>query len=137
MRDPLWRLKMLPWAPLFLAALLTVALATIADILLGIGLVWVFSQLGQSLMPMLQLLMVVLPIAAGFGIGGLALIVMDRAFRHIFLNAGVLWALVACLAVVLFVKSWFPIPTMLVTVGSSQMIGALLGIFVLGKRFWR
>ncbi len=137
MGNPLWRLKMLPWGPLFLAALWAVALATIADILFGIGFVWIVSRLGPPIMPLVQLLMVVLPIAAGFGLGALALEVMERAFRHIFLNAGVLWALVACLAVVLYVKSWLPIPTLLLTVGSSQMVGALLGIFVVGKRYWR
>lgn len=81
--------------------------------------------------------MVALPVAAGFGIGALALRVMEQVFRQIFLNTGVLWALVACLAVVLFIKSWLPIPALLVTVGSSQVVGAMLGIFVVGKRYWR
>lgn len=137
MRNPLWRLKTLPWGTLLLAAALTVAIATVADIIFSLGFIWLLRSLGPQLMPFFQLLMVALPVAAGFGIGALALRVMEQVFRQIFLNTGVLWALVACLAVVLFIKSWLPIPALLVTVGSSQVVGAMLGIFVVGKRYWR
>lgn len=51
MRNPLWRLKTLPWGTLLLAAALTVAIATVADIIFSLGFIWLLRSLGPQLMP--------------------------------------------------------------------------------------
>ncbi len=137
MRNPFWRLKSLPWAILLQVALAAVAIATIADLLLAQGLALLLANVGSGLLPLMQLLFMALPIAAGFGIGALALTVLERRFSQVYIDTGVLWALVPCIALVLFVKGFLPIPTALVAMSYPLIVGVLLGIFVVGKRHWR
>ncbi len=137
MRNPFGRLKSLPWAILLQVALVAVAIATAADLLLAQGLTLLMDGVGQGLLPLLQLLFMVLPLAAGFGLGALALAVLERWFNRVYLDTGVLWALVPCLALVLYAKKFLPIPSVLVTPSYTVLVGVLLGIFVTGKRHWR
>jgi hypothetical protein len=137
MRNPFGRLRSLPWAILLQVALVAVAIATAADLLLAQGLTLLMDGVGQGLLPLLQLLFMVLPLAAGFGLGALALAVLERWFNRIYLDTGVLWALVPCLALVLYAKKFLPIPSVLVTPSYTVLVGVLLGIFVTGKRHWR
>ena len=137
MRNPFWRLKSLPWAILLQVALAAVAIATAADILLAQGLALLLANAGQGLMPLLQLLFMVLPILAGFGVGALALAILERWFTRVSIDTGVLWALVPCIALVLFAKGFLPIPAALVTMSYPVVVGVLLGLFVVGKRHWR
>lgn len=137
MRNPLSRLKSLPWVILFQVALAAVAIATAADLLLAQGLALLLGGVGSGLLPLMQLLFLVLPVAAGFGIGALGLTILERWFTSIYIETGVLWALVACLALVIFVKGFLPIPTFLVSMAYPLVVGVLLGVFVVGKRHWR
>ncbi|MGB3308601.1 MAG: hypothetical protein WBG32_04920 [Nodosilinea sp.] len=138
MRNPFWRLKSLPWVILLQVALAAVAIATLADLLLAQGLALLLANVGSGLMPLMQLLFLVLPIVAGFAIGALALTVLERWFSsRVYIDTGVLWALVACVALVLFVKGFLPIPAALVSMSYPLVVGVLLGIFVVGKRHWR
>ncbi|MBE9137325.1 peptide chain release factor 1 [Nodosilinea sp. LEGE 07088] len=137
MRNPFWRLKSLPWAILLQVALLAVAIATAADLLLTQGLALLIANVGSGLLPLVQLLFMALPIAAGFAVGALALTILERWFTTVYLDTGVLWALVPCLALVLFAKGFLPIPTGVLTLSYPLVVGVLLGIFVVGKRHWR
>jgi hypothetical protein len=137
MRNPFSRLKSLPWAILLQVALAAVAIATAADLLLAQGLALLLGGVGSGLLPLMQLLFLVLPVAAGFGIGALGLTILERWFTSVYIETGVLWALVACLALVIFVKGFLPIPTFLVSMAYPLVVGVLLGIFVVGKRHWR
>lgn len=137
MRNPFWRLKSLPWAILLQVALAAVAIATIADLLLAQGLALLLANVGSGLMPLMQLLFMALPIVAGFGIGALGLTILERRFTQVYIDTGVLWALVPCIALVLLIKGLLPIPTALVAMSYPLLVGVLLGIFVVGKRHWR
>ncbi|MFQ4139401.1 peptide chain release factor 1 [Nodosilinea sp. PGN35] len=137
MRNPLWRLKSLPWAILLQVALAAVAIATAADLLLAQGLALLLANVGSGLLPLMQLLFMALPIVAGFGIGALALTILERWFSRVYIDTGVLWALVPCIALVIFIKGFLPIPAALVTMSYTLLVGVLLGVFVVGKRHWR
>lgn len=138
MRNPFWRLKSLPWVILLQVALAAVAIATLADLLLAQGLALLLANVGSGLMPLMQLLFMVLPIIAGFVVGALALTILERWFSsRVYIDTGVLWALVPCIALVLVVKGVLPIPAALVTMSYPLIVGVLLGIFVVGKRHWR
>ncbi|HSM83067.1 MAG TPA: hypothetical protein VLS96_15355 [Nodosilinea sp.] len=137
MRNPFWRLKSLPWAILLQVALATVAIATAADLLLAQGLTLLLANAGPGLAPLLQLVFMALPIAAGFGLGALGLTILERWFSSIYIDTGVLWALVPCLGLVVFLKGLLPIPTALVALSYPLVVGVLLGVFVVGKRHWR
>lgn len=139
MRDPLWRLKTLPWIPLIQNALLTVLLATVLDIaliFLLIGLADVWPQ-GRNSVLSGGLIMLLLQFLVGGGIGALAVMLMERVFRRVMLDTAVLWALVGCLALVLFLKDLLPVPALLVKLSYIQFVGLLLGLFSQGRTYWR
>lgn len=140
MRNPLWRLKTLPWILLLQNALLTVVLATLLDILLlfvlsllaGIGSSdTAFALLGGGVGSTLLVL-----IAAG-GMGALSIILMERFFRNVMPDGAILWALVACLALILYIRSFLPIPFILIGFSQLQLVGMMLGLFAQGRRYWR
>ena len=137
MRNPFWRLKSLPWASLLQVAGLAVLLATAADLLLAQAFGILIQGLAGPLLPFLRLVMLVLPLAAGFGIGALGIVILERLFTNLYLDTGTLWGLVPCIVLVLFMKGLVPIPSFLVSVGYPQLVGSILGIFVVGKRHWR
>jgi hypothetical protein len=137
MRNPFWRLKSLPWANLLQVAGLAVLLATAADLLLAQAFGILIQGLAGPLLPFLRLVMLVLPLGAGFGIGALSIVILERLFSNLYLDTGTLWALVPCIVLVLFLKGFLPIPSFLVSVGYPQLVGSILGIFVVGKRHWR
>jgi len=139
MRDPLWRVKTLPWIPLIQNALLTVLLATVLDVALlfwvaGLSNVW---PQGTSAALQGGLVGLLLQFMVAGGIGVLAVILMERVFRQVRLDAATLWALVGCLVLVLFVKSLLPIPAFLVGLSYLQFVGLMLGLFSQGRSHWR
>jgi hypothetical protein len=139
MRNPFWQLKHLPWLTLLQCAGLTIAIATMLDVLLLLLLsqltqIWPASGgiiAGGAFTALLLLLLI-----AG-GIGALAVILMEKVFSGVFLNRGTLWALVACLALLLWVKDFLPIPTVFVSLSQFQFIGMVLGLFAKGRSHWR
>jgi hypothetical protein len=137
MRNPFWRLKSLPWASLLQVAGLAVLLATAADLLLAQAFGILVQGLAGPLLPFLRLVMLALPLVAGFGIGALGVVILERLFTNLHIDTGTLWALVPCIVLVLFMKDFVPIPSFLVSVGYPQLVGSILGIFVVGKRHWR
>lgn len=138
MGNPFEQLKYLPWLILLQCALLTVLIATGLDI----GLMLLFSQLAQVLPDSGGLAggaftgMLLLLLTAG-GIGALAVVLMEQVFAKVFLNRGTLWALVACLALILWLKGLLPIPTTFVGLSQLQLMGIVLGLFSKGRSYWR
>ncbi|MBD2258176.1 peptide chain release factor 1 [Pseudanabaena sp. FACHB-2040] len=139
MRNPLWRLKTLPWVILLQNAALTILIATILDFLL----LQAFSQLpsallGGRLSAFFTLLFLVLPFLAMMGVGAMSVVLMEQVFRSVFLDAGILWALIACIGIVLFIRDVLPWDvSFLVGLSYTQIVGAALGVFFRGKRYWR
>jgi len=139
MRDPLRRLKTLPWVTLIQTALLTVLLATLLDLALLFGLqnlaqIWPQASgaiLGGGLGALLLQLLV-----AG-GVGALAVILLERVFRDVIPGVSTLWALVLCLAVALYIKTLLPVPMFLVGFSYLQFVGMVFGLFSQGRGYWR
>lgn len=139
MRNPFWQLKTIPWLTLLQCAGLTIAIATALDILLWLllgQLAQIWSASGGQIAGGAFTAMLLLLLTAG-GIGALAVILMEKVFAGVFLNRGTLWALVACLALVLWGKGFFEIPTVFVSLSRFQFIGMILGLFSKGRSYWR
>ena len=127
MRDPLQRLKYLPWLELFQVAALTTLIVTVLDIILI-----------EIILTLLSRWLISLSIfAAAIGIGALAVYLMERFFRQIYINTAILWALIFCLALLLWIKSYLPIRVFLTGMGYPQLIGIILGVSLKGRRYWR
>lgn len=138
MFDPLRRLKYLPWIPLLQVGLITILIAIAIDGLLifAIRVPLIFTLLARLLNSPFELL-VGLAIAAG--LGAIAVTILERWFRHVIINTATLWALVPCVALWLVLRSWIPMPPVLLTpaVDVTSIACITLGIFWKGKSYWR
>ncbi|AFZ42767.1 hypothetical protein PCC7418_0538 [Halothece sp. PCC 7418] len=137
MNDPLRGFKSQPWKPLFLVALITIAIASAIDYLL-IFLISNLPALQQSISIVLSPpLGILLPLAAAAGVGVLGVIVCDYFQSQIFLNAGSLWALVLCLLIILGLTNLLPLPSFLVSLSYPTFLGMMVGVFWKGRYYWR
>lgn len=136
MHNPLSRLIRLPWISLLQAAALTVLIVTVLDILL------IQLAVNPSLRQLLQILLspglqLATQVGVSFLIGALAVLILERVFRRVPINAAVLWALVPCLMLELICKSFLPVPTLLIDPDRSSLMGLILGVFLRGLPYWR
>ena len=80
---------------------------------------------------------IVVGLAAAVGLGALAVVFLEILYPQMLISTGVLWALLLCLFLMLVVRSLLPLPTLLLDPSYSMLIGAMLGIFLKGKPYWR
>ena len=133
MFDPLRRLKFLPWINLLQVGLLTTLVVT--------GLEWLLDRLSRLALPLQKLLILVLSpppgilvqLAIAVGIGALAVMVLERQFPQIRITVAVLWALVPCLGLWLFLRSLLPIPLLAGELDFPWAVALILGIFWRGR----
>ncbi|MBW4656249.1 MAG: hypothetical protein KME20_24885 [Kaiparowitsia implicata GSE-PSE-MK54-09C] len=136
MNDPIQNLKQLPWLPLFQIAGVTVLIVGGMEVLLAVAMSQNQSLLRSFLLLATPPLGIVLAVAVGIGIGAIALVMLERFRNDIFISLGVMWALIGTLAVMLWVRQLFPLPT-LMNVEGTTLVGLMIGVFYTGKRYWR
>lgn len=136
MRNPWGRLKQLPWLVLLQTALLTALVLLVMEYLLffsmqipAVG--QILQILGAPAIAFITLFVVAL------AVGALTVLILERMNR-VAINTASLWALVACMAIVLLiVQSLGLFPLGFVGIGYSQLIGIMLGIFLKGQPYWK
>ncbi len=136
MSNPLRQLKYLPWTSLFIIAGITFAIAITLELVLGLT----YNQLDEGTQfTIVRILAATLysPIfslftigAIGVGIGALAVFLLETVEKRVFINAGVLWALILCLIIGLIIRNYIPIPALLTDVNQMQLVGIILGVFL-------
>lgn len=137
MRNPLQRLKYLPWLQLSLTAFATTLITFVFETILGIGVEYsppVRNVLTVLLAPPLGAFTI---FAIALGIGALAVYWLERVYPQIVINTAVLWALVLCVILAFFLKSLLPLPVNLITPSQFVLVGILVGVFWRGRRYWR
>ena len=94
-------------------------------------------QLGRLLVGN-AFLVLLLSLAAPFGVGALGLFFTRHFFRQVLLGTNTIWALVGCLLVALIVKDLLqPIPAIFLSGFSFQTVMMVaVGCFTAGKRYW-
>jgi hypothetical protein len=137
MNDPVRQLRLLPWRSLIQAAVLALIGFGVVEFLLVLGnsqsaaihqtLLFLFS-------PPLDLLTLA---TAGLGIGALAVYLLETLSRQILIYTPTLWAVILCLILCLLLKSFLPLPAVLVSFNETQLIGLIVGVFWKGRRYWR
>lgn len=137
MFHPLRRLKFLPWLSLALLTLATLAIVVGIEVIIGLS----YTRVGavQAVLNILfgpPLGMITL-LAAGAGIGVLAVFLLETRWRQVSINAGVLWALVLCLILGSLIRSLIPVPIILISPNETQFIGFIVGVFWRGRPYWR
>ncbi|HEY9873529.1 MAG TPA: hypothetical protein V6D12_08825 [Candidatus Obscuribacterales bacterium] len=137
MRDPFWRLKLLPWRSLLQVAVLTNLLVIAVELFLTLGYVQ-FAVVRQAIFllyrPPLGILIIV---ALAIGIGAIAVYILERWYQEVIINTSILWALVLCLAVLLLVKSLLLGSSFLGSFDEIQLMAIIVGIFWKGRPYWR
>jgi len=137
MTDPLRRLKYLPWRSLLQVSGIAVIIVIVLEFLLALGDTnssGIRSMLSMLFAPPLGILLI---LAAAVGVGVLAVYLLERLYQQVRINTASLWALVLCLALVLFVKSLLPLPALLVNLSYIQLMGIVVGVFWKGRPYWR
>jgi len=137
MTDPLRRLKFLPWRSLIQVSALITIIVIVLEFLIALGYTQspiVGSVLNILYRPPLGLL---LPLITAFGIGALAVYLVERLYQQVSINTGCLWALILCLALLLTLKSLLPLPAIVVKFDQIQLVGMIVGVFWKGRPYWR
>jgi uncharacterized membrane protein len=66
---------------------------------------------------------------------------MERFFRQLIINTGMLWALILCLIVTISIKSiiqlFIPFPGLLLNLNQESLMGLVLGVFLVSWKYWR
>lgn len=137
MNNPLRRLKQLPWLPLFLIALLTIFWASVLELALLLGAASIALIKDALVMLFTPPLGIIVSLAIAVGVGALAVVFLEIVYPHLMVSAGVLWALVLCLFLIMVVRSALPPQTQLLEPSYAMLIGNMLGIFMKGKPYWR
>ena len=137
MFHPLRRLKFLPWRSLALLTLATLAIVLGIEVIIGLS----YARVG-AVRVILNILfgppwVAIALLAAGAGIGALAVVLLERRWQQVSINAGVLWALVLCLILGSLLRLFIPIPVILVNPGQTLFMGFIVGVFWRGRPYWR
>ncbi len=137
MTDPLRRLKYLPWRSLLQVSGIALIIVIVLEFLLALG--YTNSSVIRSMLSILFAppLGILLILAAAVGVGVLAVYLLERLYQQVRINTASLWALVLCLALVLFVKSLLPLPALLVNLSYIQLMGIVVGVFWKGRPYWQ
>ncbi|AFZ14054.1 hypothetical protein Cri9333_3221 [Crinalium epipsammum PCC 9333] len=137
MRDPLRRLKNLPWRALLQVSVLTNLIVLVLDFL-----IWREYQRSPVVRQALIILYtppleIITTLTVAVGVGALAVYLLERFYPQIRLEANTLWALVPCLALIIFLKSLLPLPSILLSFNEVQVMAIIIGIFWKSQRYWR
>ncbi len=134
--NPLRQLAHFPWFVLLQVSVMAIISVTVLEVAFLIGIYQVPALEFAFGRIMASVLGIVVLGAIAYGTGALALLLLERLHRHIHPDAGLLWALIGCLLLLVWVKSLLPLPSLL-ELDQLALIGIMLGVFTTGRRYWR
>ena len=124
------KLNYLPWRSLFQIAIIVTLILIPLELLVGWG--YSSSPIIRQIIDRIYTypLGTIVYVAAGVGVGALAVYVGERRRVVGLVNNPSLWALVLCVMLGLFAKSLLPIPSFLVNFRDiGTLIGVIFGVF--------
>ncbi len=134
-QNPWEQLKRLPWLDCLKAAAATVVGVGAVDVLI-LQLVALSPFVEPALMLLLRFGALVWLVTGGLT-GMLAVICFERLCPQTRLTAGGLWALVGCVLLGLWIKSWLPVPFLFTGLSYVLAVGVLVGASWRGQAYWR
>ena len=129
------RMKYLPWRSLFSVSAIATLLIIIIEFTIGFAYSHPTFQRTLNLLfsPPLGLL---IPFTASVGMGAMAVYLLERFYPRLSINNGILWSLILCLIVLVFLKS-LVFPAILIDADMIQLVGIVVGVFWKGRPYWR
>ncbi len=132
------RLKSLPWPELLIVSFITTLTVVATEVLLILSLTYLFVLLKPlNMLFSSPVFGVLIPIGVVVGMGALAVYLLEWWQKQWLLNNSSLWALVLCLFIGLLLKSFFPLPAILVSASKASLISLAIGVFWKGRPYWR
>ncbi len=132
------RLKNLPWQELSLVSLVATLTVVASEVLLRLSLIYFFVILKPlNMLFSSPIFGVLIPIGVAVGMGALAVYLLEWWQKEWLLNNSSLWALVLCLFIGLLLKSFLPLPSILLTASKASLISLAVGVFWKGRPYWR
>ncbi len=132
------RLKNLPWQELSLVSLVATLTVVASEVLLILSLTYFFVILKPlNMLFSSPIFGVLIPIGVAVGMGALAVYLLEWWQKEWLLNNSSLWALVLCLFIGLLLKSFLPLPSILLTASKASLISLAVGVFWKGRSYWR
>jgi hypothetical protein len=131
-------LKQLPWQSLFLAAFLSVIIVKALDFIATKGLS--ILNLHKAILSLLTTIPggILIFGCGGLAIGGLGVLCLERFGKVRFINANILWALILCLLIALWLLSKFDLEeTGFAQFSEAHLMGIVIGVFWKGQNYWR
>lgn len=131
------RLKRLPWQELSLVSLIATLFVAAVEIFLAIAMT--HSPEVREVLTLVftsPVFAVFLPIGVAVGMGALAVYLLEWWQKQWLLNNSSLWALVFCVLMGLLIKSWLPLPPLLISMSRNALIGVAIGVFWKGRPYW-
>jgi hypothetical protein len=134
--NPLQRLKQLPWLPLLQVSAIAVLCVTVVEVALLSLLPEVPALAALFARAMSSVFAIVIIGGITYGLGALGLLFLERLQPTVRPHAGTLWALIACLLLMVWLKTLLPLP-ILFGLDRLALVGVMLGVFTTGRRYWR
>ncbi|NES04035.1 MAG: peptide chain release factor 1 [Okeania sp. SIO2F4] len=132
------RLKNLPWQELSLVSLVATLTVVASEVLLILSLTYFFVILKPlNMLFSSPIFGVLIPIGVAVGMGALAVYLLEWWQKEWLLNNSSLWALVLCLFIGLLLKSFLPLPSILLSASKASLISLAVGVFWKGRPYWR
>lgn len=130
--------KQLPWRSLFLAAALAVIIVQAFDYAAATAFAILSPEAGIQKLLVTPTGGLLLFGGGGLAMGCLGVLCLERVGEVRTIYPNVLWALVLCLLISLWLLSQLPINGLgLVAPSQAHMIGIILGVFWQGRVYWR
>ncbi|MGD1704874.1 peptide chain release factor 1 [Dapis sp. BLCC M229] len=132
------RLKNLPWQELSLVSFIATLTVVASEVLLILSLTYFFVILKPlNMLFSSPIFGVLIPIGVAVGMGALAVYLLEWWQKEWLLNNSSLWALVLCLFIGLLLKSFLPLPSILLSASKASLISLAVGVFWKGRPYWR
>jgi hypothetical protein len=79
----------------------------------------------------------IIPVATAVGMGALAVYLLEWWEKKWLLNTSTLWALVFSLLICLLIKSFLPLPALLISLSRMSLVSIAIGVFWKGRPYWK
>lgn len=130
----------IPWPQTMQVAIVTVAIVVVLEQILILALPAMPDTIARFIVEALvggSKLSLLVKLAIDGAIGALAVLIYERWKVMIQLNGNILWALVGCLVLTLFIRSALPLKVVIGELSQLSAIAILLGVFWKGRPYWR
>ncbi|MGL5510774.1 MAG: peptide chain release factor 1 [Microcoleaceae cyanobacterium] len=132
------RIQRLPWLEISLVSLISLLIVIILELSLIFSVTY-FVGIRDilTLVFFSRTFATIIPVATAVGMGALSVYLLEWWGKKWLLNTSTLWALIFSLLIGLLIKSFLPLPALLISLSQPSLIGIAIGVFWKGRPYWK